>query len=377
MFKSTKKSLAITLIEQLNVMRKSEKKDIFALYKLRHQAEAYEQEDAVRAHMILGMIATLEGQAEKMRYHYEKSINFAPNDTFTRLNYITSLRTMGDFSKALQQSKALLHLQPKALKALNLVIKNTLSCCRLQEAFNYLQQWYAINPLEEPEYTKTIEEGARLLVQNGLSDDAAEAVQSTAFDLLRRKNISFVDEYVEYFKDESTECLVYKVIVDLPICDVIKLNKQLDKVLDNDLSETVIFLYKSKEILAQPQLKIKSLEGHLLMIEENSMVRLRPRGCTHMIPCSFERTMQTQVYQNVLQFVRVRGIAKEDPIRNKIISFKIDAIEPLKEETFSDLLQTDGFDLQADALTLETDLNYESLEESNDEIDTYWRYEDL
>jgi len=342
------KITASEMIQQLNEMRQKGNTDLLTFYKLRHQARIFEKQDPVRAYMILGMIATLEGQFDKMQAHYERAIALAPTYSAAHLNYITSLNSIGLFAKALHYSKALFYQVPDNLEALHLIITNAVFCCRLHEALTYLQKWYIINPLNDLNLAKLIEEGVRLLSEVGLSDDEAERMYQLAFTLLYKKNIVFKNVHIDYFKDDSSECLVYTIFVDCPVYKVIELNHLLDERLNKELTDMphdkIVFLYKSSEILTLSRVNQHTLEGHLLM-NDLSEIRFRPRNYAYMLTCAFDEQQQNQVYESIFHYVRIQGIVHHNPLSGKMTHVFIEKIEPIEEDEQNNLAQL----LQADS----------------------------
>ncbi|MDY6991731.1 MAG: hypothetical protein SVR94_03870 [Pseudomonadota bacterium] len=345
MFKKPKIT-ASEMVQQLNEMRQKGNTDLLTFYKLRHQAHIFEKQDPARAYMILGMIATLEGQFDKMQAHYERAIALAPTYTATHLNYITSLQSIGLFAKALHHSKALLNQMPERLEALHLIITNAVFCCRLHEAFSYLQKWYIINPLNDFNLAKLIEEGARLLTELGLTDDEAERIYQLVFTLLYKKNIVFKNVHIDYFKDETSECLVYTIFVVCSVYKVIELNHLLDKRLNKELTDMphdkIVFLYKSSEILTLSRVNQHTLEGHLLMNDLNE-IRFRPRNYAYILTCAFDDQQRNQVYEYIFHYVRIHGTVHHNPLSGKMTHVFIETLEPIEDEenNLAQLLQTD------------------------------------
>lgn len=82
-----------------------------------------------------------------------------------------------------------------------------------------------------------------------------------------------------------------------------------------------------------PQTNIRTIEGRLLMAdfkEHGTRCRVHP-SAGEPILCLFEDEQKDEVLDDILQYVRVVGEAKEDPVSGKITSIKIHDIERLDD----------------------------------------------
>lgn len=82
-----------------------------------------------------------------------------------------------------------------------------------------------------------------------------------------------------------------------------------------------------------PQTNIRTIEGRLLMAdfkEHGTRCRVHPAAGDPVL-CLFEEEQKDEVLEDILQYVRVVGEAKEDPVSGKITSIKIHDIERLED----------------------------------------------
>jgi hypothetical protein len=91
-----------------------------------------------------------------------------------------------------------------------------------------------------------------------------------------------------------------------------------------------------------PQTNIRTIEGRLLMAdfkEHGTRCRVHPAAGDPVL-CLFEEEQKDEVLGDILQYVRVVGEAKEDPVSGKITSIKIHDIERLegRDDEAADLL---------------------------------------
>lgn len=91
-----------------------------------------------------------------------------------------------------------------------------------------------------------------------------------------------------------------------------------------------------------PQTNIRTIEGRLLMAdfkEHGTRCRIHP-GAGDPVLCLFDEEQKDEVLEDMLQYVRIVGEAKEDPLTARITSIKIHDIQRLEgfEDKAVDLL---------------------------------------
>lgn len=97
-----------------------------------------------------------------------------------------------------------------------------------------------------------------------------------------------------------------------------------------------------QERIQGPQINIRTIEGRLLMAdfkEHGTRCRVHPSAGDPVL-CLFDEEQKDEVLEDILQYVRIVGEAKEDPISGKIATIKIHDIERLeeREDEATDLL---------------------------------------
>lgn len=88
-----------------------------------------------------------------------------------------------------------------------------------------------------------------------------------------------------------------------------------------------------QERIKGPQTNIRTIEGRLLMVdfkEHGTRCRVHPPFGDPVL-CLFDEEQKDEVLDDILHYVRVVGVAKEDPITGRITSIKIHDIERLEE----------------------------------------------
>ena len=85
--------------------------------------------------------------------------------------------------------------------------------------------------------------------------------------------------------------------------------------------------------IKEPQVNVRTIEGRLLMAdfkEYGTRCRVHP-SIGEPVICLFDEEQKDEVLEDILQYVRIIGEAKEDPITGKITSIKIHDIERLED----------------------------------------------
>lgn len=88
-----------------------------------------------------------------------------------------------------------------------------------------------------------------------------------------------------------------------------------------------------QERIKGPQTNIRTIEGRLLMAdfkEHGTRCRVHPSAGEPVL-CLFDEEQKEEVLEDILQYVRIVGEAKEDPLTGKIASIKIHDIERLED----------------------------------------------
>jgi hypothetical protein len=125
----------------------------------------------------------------------------------------------------------------------------------------------------------------------------------------------------------------------------------------NHRAKTIITDYSTEgykrvqERIQGPVLNVQTIEGRLLMAdfkEHGTRCRIHPSFGDPII-CIFNEDQKDSVYDNILNFVKIIGEAKEDPITGKISSITLKDIQRLedREQEGRDLLPQ-GSDLPID-----------------------------
>jgi hypothetical protein len=130
------------------------------------------------------------------------------------------------------------------------------------------------------------------------------------------------------------------------------------------VSYTTPGYHRVQERIQGPQRNIRSIEGRLLMAdfkEHGTRCRIHP-SAGEPVMCLFSESQKDEVLENILNFVKIIGEAKEDPVTGKITSIQLHDIQRLESR------ETENMDLLPQGTPLPTDfwqsLSLEALAEA-------------
>jgi tetratricopeptide (TPR) repeat protein len=228
----------------------------FELKRLERLIAEHRRQEPVRAFYLLGLTATLQENAQKMRHHFQNALWHSNHDPDVRHGFGACLARMGFFFEAREQYRILYEENPGDLDLLAELIVTTLATGRIQEGVRWMGEWSRLNPTRPLEEADSIAKSGALLERFGVSDDDMERLQQQALGILERerkeiKTINFTgippddpcwiqaDLMVED-SEEGVEALNYK------LADVCKISAP------PRLAELVVFNYSSTEAKPGP-----------------------------------------------------------------------------------------------------------------------------
>lgn len=169
---------ATTIIEELNEIGSSEEVDDLTLNRYKHEAEKLKSSGyLMESFIILGMIACLEGDEEKMHSSHKNAIAYAQENPNATRNYAVSLLRMGAIKEAYQYFLKTYNLDQADQRFLNDIIESLYDLSVYDNNYERDLECYALrwkeltgedHPLQEtPETTsKFIESCDRIVNEN-------------------------------------------------------------------------------------------------------------------------------------------------------------------------------------------------------------------
>ncbi|NGZ05360.1 MAG: hypothetical protein G8237_03295 [Magnetococcales bacterium] len=158
----------------------------FELKRLEREVEEQRRHEPIRAFYLLGLIATLQEEADKMQRHFKNALWHSNQDPDVRHGYGACLARMGHFSAAREQYRILYAQSPDDLNLLAELIMTTLATGRIQEGVRWMSEWSRLNPQRPMEEAVSIAKSSALLERFGVSDDDMERLQQLALNILER-----------------------------------------------------------------------------------------------------------------------------------------------------------------------------------------------
>lgn len=143
------KEKAVEIIEELNMVSSNEQIDGFTIARYKHEAEKLKTSGYLaEAFIILGMIACLEGDEEKMHASHRNAISYAPTNPNTTRNYAVSLLKVGQSKEAYKYFLQTYKLDPTDKRFLNDVIETLYDLSVYDSTFESDLEYYAMRWVE-------------------------------------------------------------------------------------------------------------------------------------------------------------------------------------------------------------------------------------
>ncbi len=159
----------------------------FELKRLERTAESYRRQEPIRAFYLLGLAATLQENAPKMRDYFKNALWHSDADPDVRHGYGACLARLGYFSEAREQYQILYTEDAGDLNLLAELIVTSLAAGRIQEGVRWIQEWSRLNPERPIDEADAIARNGALLERFGVSDDDVERLQKLAMGILERE----------------------------------------------------------------------------------------------------------------------------------------------------------------------------------------------
>ena len=184
------KTKASKLIEKLNALLHQKERNEFTLRKFRKEAENLRSSDAFSAYLLLGMLASLDNDVDKLRKNHLAALNLRPDDPDANFNYSMSLINLCFYSEARVLAEKAYQGSRGNLKYLSFLIEICLKSGRIREARKWLHKFEELKPEVEIENKRIIQEAFGLLSEAHVSDDEVDEVLEMSSSVLRHNKIA-------------------------------------------------------------------------------------------------------------------------------------------------------------------------------------------
>ena len=191
------------LITQLVDFNHSGIRNDLKLRAFRNEAQHLLVQDPGNAHMVLGMIASLEGREEEACQQHEAALRYGWNALYA-LNYAVTLQSFCRYDDALRQAQNVMDKEPLDLEAIKVALKNAYFAGRFRLAGQLIAEYRkrVPGPLinDQAEIETGIQSIQPLMEQSGLTDEQIVTMQQPVWALVRtaienRTKVS-VDDFV-------------------------------------------------------------------------------------------------------------------------------------------------------------------------------------
>ncbi|MBF0107670.1 MAG: hypothetical protein HQL76_00650 [Magnetococcales bacterium] len=220
----------------------------FELKRLERIVKEYRRKEPTRAFYLLGLLATLMDDPERMRASFRNALAHSGNDFDVRHGFGSCLARLGFFSEARNQYELLYQDNPEDLDVLAELIVSSLAAGRIQEGVKWIQCWSELNPDRPFEEAETIARSGALLQKFGISDDQVERLQGLALRILEKERKEVKTINYRGMPEENPQWIDASLVLDEPEDVVDALNSKLASALSNTttprkVADLVVFNY--------------------------------------------------------------------------------------------------------------------------------------
>jgi tetratricopeptide (TPR) repeat protein len=226
------------LVDRLNAaIAKGEELTSFEIKGFEREAKALLQTNAVEGYVLLGVLATHQGDEKKMRDEFRRALDLAPNDVVARTNFAIALSKFGYLKDALIAMQQASTIAPGDVE----VQRNVVRYACEAGAFTLAQEQNRQLKTKGAEPYSGIDEVVEILREARISDDEVLAVASAAAEVIRNQGLRPAD----------VECNVlcgsvaYRFVVPAEAEDVANANRKIAEALcakfKDPLDRTIIF----------------------------------------------------------------------------------------------------------------------------------------
>ena len=174
---------ADALIEALAKLDRSEVLDDLALGRLAREAQALMKSDAAGAHMVLGGIAGIEGDAAGVRAHHVIALRLSARDRQVLGNHAAALTNVGEMDDAFATMMEAHERYPDDTHLLEDAIGIAVQGARFGESRALYERWNKLRPGEPRGEEVQMTAAAEAVDRGALSERAAQRVVRLAHEV--------------------------------------------------------------------------------------------------------------------------------------------------------------------------------------------------
>jgi hypothetical protein len=195
-------------------------------------AKTYIDQYPTTSHSILGMIATFQGNEEKMRYHFEVAQSAKDSAYPIRINHIMALQGFACFSESIVEAREASRTHHKKPDLIAETVYACVQAGRFHEATHWMDDYDRIVMTSDSlPGAKKIRRCSMFLRENRVSDRDLESLQLHAAALLRKEKVMGASLRYQIREDEIDRWLSFRFLLPLPEEKVVSLEWKLAKYL--------------------------------------------------------------------------------------------------------------------------------------------------
>jgi tetratricopeptide (TPR) repeat protein len=229
-----------SLIEQLNSMDSNVQVHEFAFLKIKRDAEKVRKESIPEGDILLGMIATIEGDINEVHSRFKNAIQFIPSSPDAYSNYAASLNKLGMFSQAVEPAYKAWEFG-KTTTLFKSLITALFYAGKFREAYDLLKKETPKLSQDDKKYLNTFEHIANLdniynfIEVKNIPDDVIVKLVDYAISILHHNNIHRFSVTIIEDNHDNEEWLTYLIeIHDKNYETLICLEDELDEKLEGN-----------------------------------------------------------------------------------------------------------------------------------------------
>ena len=217
---------ASRLVEQLRSLDPREEPDELLLRRIEREARGLMTADPVGAHTVLGVLASLRGSAEGVRYHNDIALQQAGRTADTLNNYSVCLLQIGEAVEAFEFAREAFQRAPDNSVVLSQLFRSAIESAHFREARDLCDRWNASYPDRPIPYESSARGLAGAVERGAFREESAREVLQIAQEIRRAANVRQVETTVV---EDCTEpdSFLYKVHVVAPPAVAADLNEKV------------------------------------------------------------------------------------------------------------------------------------------------------
>lgn len=185
----TRATKAQVLVKRLTTIADAEELDEWGIRRLKREARALMDADAVAAHIVLGGVAALEGDVAAVREHHRIALQLSGNSVEALRNGAASLSRVGEMNDAFEAILEAHESIPDDPYTLNAAISMAVQSAHFQKARELYRRWRELFPDEPLEDETSTHKAADAVENRVFSEERAQKVVQLAHQVRRSAKV--------------------------------------------------------------------------------------------------------------------------------------------------------------------------------------------